>query len=289
MNIEIANRLQKLRKEKGYSQEQLADALGISRQAVSKWERAESSPDTDNLICLAKLYGISLDELLSTDQTIEELKKDQEEIEREKQEEKDQVRIHQKGIDIQSKDGDTVHIGLDGIHAYDRAKNLRVNISANKVRRHIKNAVNGAVLFAVLLAYILLGTFGNYWATAWILFLLIPLTASLMEAIEKRKFASFGYPILVVAIYLYLGMQYALWHPYWCLFLSIPLYYIIADPVDKQLHQKDNYICIDENRKHIYLSDIANDDDLNALKDELKGKSFTVKIEGEEIHIEDAD
>lgn len=74
MNIEIANRLQKLRKEKGYSQEQLADALGISRQAVSKWERAESSPDTDNLICLAKLYGISLDELLSTDQSIEEIK-----------------------------------------------------------------------------------------------------------------------------------------------------------------------------------------------------------------------
>lgn len=79
MNIEIANRLQKLRKEKGYSQEQLADALGISRQAVSKWERAESSPDTDNLICLAKLYGISLDELLSTDQSIEEIKQEQEE------------------------------------------------------------------------------------------------------------------------------------------------------------------------------------------------------------------
>ena len=73
MNLEIANRLQKLRKEKGYSQEQLAEALGISRQAVSKWERAESSPDTDNLICLAKLYGISLDELLSTDETVEEI------------------------------------------------------------------------------------------------------------------------------------------------------------------------------------------------------------------------
>ena len=64
MNIEIANRLQKLRKENGYSQEELADKLGISRQAVSKWERAESSPDTDNLIILARLYNMSLDELL---------------------------------------------------------------------------------------------------------------------------------------------------------------------------------------------------------------------------------
>lgn len=76
MTIEIANRLQKLRKEKGYSQEQLADLLGISRQAVSKWERAEASPDTDNLICLAKLYGISLDELLNTDQSIEDIRND---------------------------------------------------------------------------------------------------------------------------------------------------------------------------------------------------------------------
>lgn len=64
MTIEIANKFIKLRKDKGYSQEQLADLLGVSRQAVSKWERAESSPDTDNLIALAKLYEISLDELL---------------------------------------------------------------------------------------------------------------------------------------------------------------------------------------------------------------------------------
>ena len=68
MNIEIANRLVELRKEKGFSQEALAEKLGISRQAVSKWERAESSPDTSNLITLAKLYGVSLDELLNTDQ-----------------------------------------------------------------------------------------------------------------------------------------------------------------------------------------------------------------------------
>ena len=53
MNIEIANRLVQLRKQNHLSQEELAAKLGLSRQAVSKWERAEASPDTDNLILLA--------------------------------------------------------------------------------------------------------------------------------------------------------------------------------------------------------------------------------------------
>lgn len=65
MNVETANKLVKLRKSHNMSQEALAEQLGVSRQAVSKWERAESSPDTDNLIALAKLYGISVDELLN--------------------------------------------------------------------------------------------------------------------------------------------------------------------------------------------------------------------------------
>ena len=64
MTIEIANRLAQLRREQGLSQEELASRLGVSRQAVSKWERAESSPDTGNLIALARLYDISLDALL---------------------------------------------------------------------------------------------------------------------------------------------------------------------------------------------------------------------------------
>lgn len=65
MNIQTANRLVSLRKDRGFSQEELAAKIGVSRQAVSKWERAEASPDTDNLILLARLYQISLDELLA--------------------------------------------------------------------------------------------------------------------------------------------------------------------------------------------------------------------------------
>ena len=64
MNIETANRLLQYRKKMNLSQEELAAKIGVSRQAVSKWERAEASPDTDNLILLADIYGVSLDELL---------------------------------------------------------------------------------------------------------------------------------------------------------------------------------------------------------------------------------
>ena len=71
--MKFSNRIKVLRAEHNLSQEELANKLGISRQAVSKWERAESSPDTDNLICLAKIYNISLDELLQTDESIEEI------------------------------------------------------------------------------------------------------------------------------------------------------------------------------------------------------------------------
>ena len=64
MDLKTANRLQQLRKENGYSQDALAEKLGLSRQAISKWERGESSPDTDNLIALAELYHMTLDLLI---------------------------------------------------------------------------------------------------------------------------------------------------------------------------------------------------------------------------------
>lgn len=57
MDLAMAQRLVDRRKIAGLSQEALAAQLGVSRQAVSKWERSESSPDTDNLIALAALYG----------------------------------------------------------------------------------------------------------------------------------------------------------------------------------------------------------------------------------------
>ena len=67
MNVDMAKRLADRRRQAGLTQEGLAEKLNVTRQAVSKWERSESSPDTDNLIALAALYDVSLDKLLYSD------------------------------------------------------------------------------------------------------------------------------------------------------------------------------------------------------------------------------
>jgi transcriptional regulator with XRE-family HTH domain len=64
MDYTIADRLAEMRRAHGYSQESLAAELGLTRQAVSRWERGESLPDTENLIALANLYDVTLDELV---------------------------------------------------------------------------------------------------------------------------------------------------------------------------------------------------------------------------------
>ena len=60
----LGRRIQEARKAAGLSQESLGERLGVSRQAVSKWETGAADPSTSNLLALAKLFGIPAEELL---------------------------------------------------------------------------------------------------------------------------------------------------------------------------------------------------------------------------------
>ena len=62
--MEFHNKLYNLRKQKGLSQEELANRLNVSRQTISKWEVGDSTPDMENLIAISDLFEISLDELV---------------------------------------------------------------------------------------------------------------------------------------------------------------------------------------------------------------------------------
>ena len=63
--MDVAERLAALRKRAGLSQGDVAERLNVSRQAVSRWETGFTVPSTDNLSHLGRLYGVTLDELLS--------------------------------------------------------------------------------------------------------------------------------------------------------------------------------------------------------------------------------
>ena len=60
----LGEKIQKLRKQRGLSQEALAEKVTVTRQTISKWELGTSDPSTSNLFALAKLYGVSVEELL---------------------------------------------------------------------------------------------------------------------------------------------------------------------------------------------------------------------------------
>ena len=78
--MKIEDKLLKLRKEKGLSQEEVADRLNVSRQTISKWETGQSTPDFDKILPICELYEISSDELL-TGKKKEELAKEEKEHE----------------------------------------------------------------------------------------------------------------------------------------------------------------------------------------------------------------
>ena len=66
----LGQRIQEFRKQQGLSQEGLGDALGVSRQAVSKWEGDNGIPELDTLVAMSRLFGITLGHLLGVEEPV---------------------------------------------------------------------------------------------------------------------------------------------------------------------------------------------------------------------------
>ncbi len=274
MNLEIATRLVGLRKANKLSQEALAEKLGISRQAVSKWERAEASPDTDNLIALAKLYHVSLDELLKINEEEETdsaggvdvgtdgiaggsaasagmrgaegevLPADTREAgesiteqaagsSREGGQEgtgvgEDDVYIGLKGIHVKSHSGEEVHIDRRGIHVRDMKSDVHIGGNGVFVNGEKVRSVEIPLGVLAIIIYIVIGFCFDLWHPGWLLFILIPIISSLVDAVCKRDASLFQYPVFAFGIFLYAGIVHTLWHPAWVVFLAIPIFYFLT-------------------------------------------------------------
>ena len=69
--MELGHKLKTLRKKSGYSQQQLAEQLNVTPQAISKWENDKSVPDIMNLVQLSEVYDVSLDYLIKADKDLQ--------------------------------------------------------------------------------------------------------------------------------------------------------------------------------------------------------------------------
>ena len=232
MTKETADRLVECRKNAGYSQEELADAIGVSRQAVSKWERCESSPDTDNLIALARLYHISLDELVSGGSI--EVK-----ARSEVAEQAADFSWEDDGMSVDIKDGEISVKNEDG-----EEKTYDEEVLKKKKRRakKVNTLVSSIYVLLVTIAYLTLGFClqdGRGWSCGWTLYLLLPFVSSVVEFIYFKRLSSICYPAIVTFIYCGVGMLYGIWHPTWVMFVTVPVYYIITDRVDRLTRTRD--------------------------------------------------
>lgn len=241
MDVDIAKRLADRRRAAGFTQEELAEKLGVSRQAVSKWECSESSPDTDNLISLARLYDVSLDDLLYTD-----VERDcidaaggqgvGEEGGAEEPDAAGRADTHaDEGADdgdalgdepatgdaAESREGDgTTHIGLDGIHVEDGKDYVHinwrdgVNVIDGKKGDHVHVGWDGIHIndrefdnLADANAYMGTGKKGSSFLRTW---------------------NRFPFPLVVLIAYILVGLVYEAWGYGLFLIAAIPVYYALG-------------------------------------------------------------
>lgn len=249
MDLAMAQRLVDRRKAAGLSQEALAAQLGVSRQAVSKWERSESSPDTDNLIALAALYGVSLDELLygeaadsaddskdssvGTEASDDKAEEDEDSADNTSRSDKPLVDISlAHGIHVIDPDkGEEVHVGWNGIHVTNDRKGEEVHVGPGGV--HVDTleddghsvhtnadgtvTIDGETFSSWKEAHDKLDHHGKHFHTKL-----------------GRAWNKFPFPAFVALAYLVLGIVYGTWGMGLFLVFLIPVYYAIGDFIDRR-------------------------------------------------------
>lgn len=197
MNVEITQRLAELRRERGFSQEGLAEQLGLSRQAVSKWERAESAPDMGNLIALADLYEVTLDELLRVSPEVEE------DMRFESQERAESVET------------EAAAAAEAALAAAARAEAAAATAAeAPDVPKVVVEVSAPAA------------TSGGFPPSAS-----VPIAPPPTPQ-PKDPLQSFPYPLLCAVIFLLAGFCFGWWHPGWVIFLTIPFYYWVVNTLE---------------------------------------------------------
>lgn len=219
MNLQTAARLQELRKINGYSQEALAEKLGVSRQSISKWERAEASPEIDKLMALAEIYGTTVDDLLNT-------KNDRLIIQSTGTDDAPDIADEPEDFTANDKQAGKRSFGDKAKDAFDKADKYGMYPELAK-----KLFMFPYPLIVVLL-YLALSFVTHMWHPLWLLFMTIPMYYRFASACKAKNWKFFflllPIPEIIVTLFLISGFFTGTWGLSSVLFIIIPIYYWIA-------------------------------------------------------------
>ena len=234
----LPNNLYILRKNAALSQEEFAERLGVSRQAVSKWERGEAYPDTENLIAISEMFSVTLDELVKSeniDGSADECKNDCETATDDESEDN--------GGYFRVNMGDKVKVNLNGqITVDDEDTKVKIDfdkgdITVDDEDCQVKVGLGGITVNSDDGVKIKLGKHGiqihdnsnngnnnnddddedKYPKGS---------VASVLYAVP--------YPIITLVAFFALGLFLNAWYWAWTLFLTIPIYYPLISAIRRK-------------------------------------------------------
>lgn len=229
-----------LRKEKGMTQAQLAELLGVTNKAVSKWETGEAMPETSLLLPLSRILDVTVDELLdgkrsrNNDNNNQDFK-----------------------CEFTSEEYNSKEFNFDDIkkHIFTKGKD-----GEKSVLEGVCGVVCASVFFLGLISYLLIGAVWNLWSPYWIIIPICTLSCGIIGIIfdlfnvKKRNIkkergenpyigAICGVIMLVCTItYLILGVIFSLWHPYWIIIVISSFLCAIIGSIGGIISNKNNKI-----------------------------------------------
>lgn len=211
----VGDKILELRKSKGYSQEDIANKLNVSRQTISKWETNQSTPDFDKIVPLCNLFGIPTDELLMN-KAQSEIKKDDKVEEKSSQENisYDNKRkrafsiclsiflyflsvmwiIFSEGIGIPEEFGVVGFLGIIALatvvivySSIINSKNNKEKVKESKKENPLVKSINGIMALVFLAVYLYVSFLTMDWNITWILWVVYAIFTKIVELVFMLK------------------------------------------------------------------------------------------------------
>ena len=199
--MRLSEKIQILRKQKNISQEQLAEQLNVSRQAISKWETGESLPDIENILRLSSIFDVTTDYLLKTYN--------------------EETHVSSSPTASFTSEFITEDEDEDEPGGFRYLYNYSFNFS-------------GIIYPLAVLIFLIMGFQWGLWRMVWVIFPIAWVIEEIASYIKTGRLDISVYSVASI-IFLVLGFVWGLWHPGWLVFV---IAWVLSEGVEVKKRKK---------------------------------------------------